>query len=347
MSEKITGLYKRGQVYWYAWQINGRRVFISLDTRDYSEAVQKILEIRSKPELSDSGQWDWEVQNYVQLALSQGTLSKAYARSRRNVLLKFGKDYQIHHPRQVNPKLLQEWHDKLKQQSHRTAQHYLFCVQAFFKHLISQGKMVSNPAKYVSTDKVMLSARKDFLPASFVSQLISECKDPDLKFILLCGFDAGLRKIEIIEARPGWFHLDRGSLTIQKTETFQPKDRDERTIPLTSRFKDFLKIYGFKHPFMLRPEIEHGQHVYRYDFRKLFNSYMKQKKFSHITAHDMRRSFASNLVIAGVSVFKVAVWLGDGVEVVQKHYAHLLPMDNDIERGVSTEGILSQPQVDE
>ena len=51
-----------------------------------------------------------------------------------------------------------------------------------------------------------------------------------------------------------------------------------------------------------------------------------------MTTHDMRRSFASNLVIAGVSIFKVAVWLGDDVRVVQTHYAHLLADDRDVDR---------------
>ena len=39
----------------------------------------------------------------------------------------------------------------------------------------------------------------------------------------------------------------------------------------------------------------------------------------------MRHTFASLLAIAGVSIFKIAQWLGDDVRVVERHYAHLLP----------------------
>jgi hypothetical protein len=46
----------------------------------------------------------------------------------------------------------------------------------------------------------------------------------------------------------------------------------------------------------------------------------------------MRHTFASLLAIAGVSIFKIAQWLGDDVKVVERHYAHLLPQDSDIER---------------
>jgi hypothetical protein len=46
----------------------------------------------------------------------------------------------------------------------------------------------------------------------------------------------------------------------------------------------------------------------------------------------MRRSFASNLASAGVSIYKVAQWLGDGVEVVERSYGHLAPADQDVNK---------------
>jgi len=36
-------------------------------------------------------------------------------------------------------------------------------------------------------------------------------------------------------------------------------------------------------------------------------------------------------VAAGVSIYKIAQWLGDDVRFVQQHYAKLLPKDADIE----------------
>lgn len=48
--------------------------------------------------------------------------------------------------------------------------------------------------------------------------------------------------------------------------------------------------------------------------------------------HVMRHSFASNLVSAGVSLYKVAKWMGDDPRVVDKHYAKLTPDDGDIEK---------------
>jgi site-specific recombinase XerD len=49
----------------------------------------------------------------------------------------------------------------------------------------------------------------------------------------------------------------------------------------------------------------------------------------------MRHTFASLLVSAGESIYKVAVWLGDEVSTVQKHYGHLTPDNHGIEKAFS------------
>jgi len=46
-----------------------------------------------------------------------------------------------------------------------------------------------------------------------------------------------------------------------------------------------------------------------------------------------RHTFASLLVQAGVSVYKVSRWIGNGIEVCTRHYAAMRPdLDADIDR---------------
>jgi integrase len=59
-------------------------------------------------------------------------------------------------------------------------------------------------------------------------------------FVMHAGFEAGLRRNEIVEARPSWFSLKGRSLRVQKTETFRPKDREARAVPLTDVFIAFV-----------------------------------------------------------------------------------------------------------
>jgi integrase len=50
-----------------------------------------------------------------------------------------------------------------------------------------------------------------------------------------------------------------------------------------------------------------------------------------ITAYGMRHTFASNFLIANVTDFKVAKWLGHAdTRMIHKHYGHLTSFDADI-----------------
>jgi integrase len=119
---------------------------------------------------------------------------------------------------------------------------------------------------------------------------------------------------------------------IAKTATFSCKDKEERTIPLTAEFAEFLARWGLRGPFLLRPEKKHGRNLYRFEPKKPVAAYFAAQGVQ-CTIHDMRRTFVSLRLSAGVSVFKLAKWTGDGVQVLQRHYGHLLADDEDIEAG--------------
>jgi integrase len=164
-----------------------------------------------------------------------------------------------------------------------------------------------------------------------VDTLIAECRDDALRFVLFCGFHAGMRKEEVIEARPEWFDLASGHVHIGPTPTWIPKDRERRSVPLSPSFRLFLAGYGLPSPYMLAPKVKRGRARYRYDFRRPFQAHLKACGV-RCTFHDARRTFASLLVSAGVSIYKVAKYLGDGVGVVEKHYGHLQADNGELDR---------------
>jgi integrase len=193
-----------------------------------------------------------------------------------------------------------------------------------------------NPAAKVRVKTPSLAARADFCSPALRDKLVSECPRDDLKFVLYCGFHAGLRFNEIVEAKASWFDLEAGLLHLRKHEGIQFKDGEERTIPLTKEFSAFLKIYGLHEPYMVHAEIPaRRKSMYRWDFGRPFNLYMAAQEAPFVTPHIMRHTFASLLASAGVSIYKIAKWLGDDVRTVQRHYAKLLPNDSEIERAFS------------
>ncbi len=125
-------------------------------------------------------------------------------------------------------------------------------------------------------------------------------------FVMHAGFEAGLRRNEIVEARPSWFSLKGGSLRVQKTETFRPKDREARAVPLTDVFIAFVESYPMDGTWCIAPEIQRRKSRYRYDFIRPFDLYLKfmgvelgARSLFRITPHVMRHTFGSPLAIAG------------------------------------------------
>jgi integrase len=216
-------------------------------------------------------------------------------------------------------------------------------IRGFCTWLVEKKKLRFNPAEFIQT-RCMTSAKgRPFCRREQVDELIVGSPDNDLKFIQFAGFHAGLRKEEIIQARPEWFDLRLNIITIVESEDWKPKDKDKRSIPLSKAFRKFLVeemcVNGeLPGPFLLKPEKVQGKARYRYDFRKPFEEYVRSKKLDWVKPHVMRHTFASLLAIAGVSIFKIAKWLGDDVRVVERHYAHLLPQDPDVERAFGDAG---------
>jgi integrase len=216
-----------------------------------------------------------------------------------------------------------------------TAQIHIRALRAFFTWGVRQGLAVSNPFARLRLRQIDQPARVRFCTRQQRDALIDAATTDDLRFILLAGFDAGMRKNETIEARVGWFDLAGRAVHLQNTPTFRLKDRDARAVPLTGRFVEFLGSYlAGRQPdeFALRPDVKQGKGTYRYDFHRPFNDLVTGQGVRWVTYHVLRHTFASLLVQAGVSIYKVARWMGDGVEVVQAHYGHLAPGDSDIER---------------
>ena len=83
------------------------------------------------------------------------------------------------------------------------------------------------------------------------------------------------------------------------------------------------------------------RHRYRFDFCKRFERLIKEQGIV-CSYHDLRRTFASLKVLAGVSLFKVSSWCGHRTSVceesyahlIEESYAHMIPMDDQIDVGL-------------
>jgi integrase len=271
------------------------------------------------------------------------------AKNQKYVLDLFIKEAGILKLHDLQPYSMPQWARTKKQvKSVETVRSYTKNLKAFRRWLLDQG-LVRELDELSMPDQPPVG-RKNWLEQDEVNRIIEAVKPEyrpkakpetierakldadDLRFILHCGFNAGLRRKEISEIRVDWFDLDRGVLHVFSGNGFTTKDHAGRSVPLKKAFKGFLQTHlAGKTGYVLAPDKVKGKGAYRYDANRRVRSHFTKCKV-RCTWHDMRRSFASNLVSKGESIYLVAKWLGDGVGVVEKSYGHVAPAAGNIDR---------------
>jgi len=173
---------------------------------------------------------------------------------------------------------------------------------------------------------------------------------PTATLLVAVGCYLGLRPEEIIMLR--WQDLSLDAVDPQTGKSkpvchvvahdgWKPKDGEDRDVPISDPLLVILKQHRQKEGYLLeaepgRPGRRRGGKgwVYRYDPKKVWLRIMRRIEAAggrSITMYGMRHSFASNLLIAGVSDVKVSRWLGHSdTRMLHRHYGHLLSYDDDI-----------------
>lgn len=330
------GLYLRGKIWWLAITADtGKRHYVSLSTKKLDEAIKKAAAIRARPSIRLPAEWAQESAIYLAERIKEGRLSPIYARSRRTTLKLFATENDIDQPARVTTKMLQAWHDGRASKNPETAKHYVLHVRAFLGWLVTKNRLQLNPAVGVRFHSHPARTRDVFVERTKIAHLIDNAPNDELRLIMLLGFECGMRRTEICEARVEWLNIPASTITIPaKDGVFQRKNRRSSTVPMTMRVAEFFRKREWPGPFLIRPNKGYGRHIYRIEFEDAFTAYMNEMGVI-CTCHDMRRSFCSNRIAAGMSVEEVAFIVGDTPQVVWKNYARFIPKTHRAELGAA------------
>lgn len=311
--------------------MNGVRHCVSLKTSDLSEAITRAAEYSRTLNIQSRDTITAVARKCLDDRLASGRIRKKTVTGSMNAVNAMVRFFGDVTATRITAQQGTQFYQHLREtMSEAGAQCYIRSLRSIWSWIATKHHLPVNPLR-LKMQRLAKSPRRDFCTREERDLLIANTPNDELKLILLLGFHAGLRKMEIVEARPQWFDIGAGLIHVGKTETFTPKDSDDRTIPMSAVLKAFLMQYSLPGPFAIAPAVKHGKSEYRYDFRRPFNEYVASRGVA-CTAHTMRRTFASLLVSSGVSIYKISKWLGDEVATVEKAYAHLIAGDADIDK---------------
>ena len=206
---------------------------------------------------------------------------------------------------------------------------HLSALRTFFKYLVREGVVESNPARTVSTPK-----KEKHLPAVMqTSDVALLLEQPDTSAILGIRdrawlellYASGLRISELVR-------IDLDDLELRaRLVKVHGKGSKERIVPFGSKAEEALRAY-----FNIRGELAHdveeqavfvnyrGERITTRSIRRLFDGYLRDASLrAGISPHTLRHSFATHLLTAGADLRGIQELLGHASLSTTQKYTHL------------------------
>jgi integrase len=190
----------------------------------------------------------------------------------------------------------------------------LSLLKHVFTKAIEWGKCKENPAKKVKRLKGEVK-RVRFLMPDEVQKLLPNCVDY-LKPIVTLAVHTGMRKGELFTLKWEQVNFEQGIITLHDT-----KNGERRDIPMDETVKTTLKEMERKGDYVFCNE--QGETFVR--VQRSFEAAVKKSRIEDFHFHDLRHTFASNLLMEGEDLNTVRELLGHKDLTMTLRYAHLSP----------------------
>jgi len=317
----MMAVHKRGKSYVIDYYVDGRRIRETigpnkqlaqtvLRKREVQVAENRFLDVRRFPKIR------FEDMSREYLEVHSKTNKRSYVRDVAIVkhLDEFfaGKNLD-----EISPADVEKYkRHRLAKVSKSTVNRELACFKHIFKKANEWGKTDRDPTRAVRLLKTP-PPRIRYLEVEEINALYSACS-PFLKPIILVAVNTGMRKGELLNLK--WSDLDFEKRLIYLSDT---KGAARREVPMNDIVHDTVltiqrnphSIYVFCH--------QNGQ-PYR-DIRASLDKAATEGRIEGLRFHDLRHTFASQLVMSGVDLKTVQELLGHRTIEMTLRYSHLSP----------------------
>jgi len=187
----------------------------------------------------------------------------------------------------------------------------LNCLRAMLNRAVEWGMLKESPIRKLRRYKEP-PGRVRYLALEEIPRLLAVCAKHIIAVVIIALY-TGMRKGEITRLR--WRDIDgvNGFVHVESSKNYERRD-----IPMSEEVKELFNG-------MTRGPEESKVFPMIGDFKKAWWSSLKRAGITDFRFHDLRHTFASYLVMAGVSIMVVKELLGHKTLTMTLRYSHLAP----------------------
>jgi len=320
------GIYRRGNIYWIRYAgLDGRIIRESSGSTKFRDAEFLLIQRRNdikegkQPEVKRIANHTFHelVEQYSKWAERQRCFkSKIY-------FIKQLSEAFGHLPlRRFNTMLLEQYQTERLQKGNKpaTVNRLLATLKHMFTKAVEWDMVEEETLKRIRRVRFLEENNKRLRYLSKEEcQTLINCCDKHLKPIVICALNTGMRKSEILNLKWDNVDLKHGFILLDRTKNGERREipiNDTLRMNLDSLIRRLDTPYVFYDPSTGKP--------YQ-DIKRSFHTALRKAGIRDFHFHDLRHTFASHLVMAGVDLTTVKELLGHKTLTMTLRYAHLAP----------------------
>lgn len=325
---KMKGLYKRGEVWWIRYAgPDGKIRFESSKSSSFKDAhafliARKKEVMEGHDPVAAKRVVRYTFQELAQQYLPWAERQRSYQTSKKYLVPQLQEAFGSCALPSITTRLVEAYQTTLMTagKTPATANRYLATLKHMFTKAVEWEMVDEETLKRVRRVKLLPehNRRLRHLSSDECHTLIQACL-PHLRPIVITALNTGMRNEEILSLK--WdthIDLNHGFILLDRT-----KGGQRREIPINQRVRGVLQALTRR---VDSPYVFTDSQGNRFgDVKRAFHTACRRASIYDFTFHDLRHTFASHLVMAGVDLPTVKELLGHRTLSMTLRYAHLSP----------------------
>lgn len=317
------GIYKKGENWFIDYYVIHRRKREKIGTsktlaenvlrkRKLAVAENRFLDIRKPHKI----RFEEFANTFLELHSKPNKRPNSIRRD-IGLIKNLGRFFGGRHLYEITPMLIERFKsERMQEVCPATVNREIACLKCIFNKAVKWGKAEKNPVNDVrmlkENNRILRYLEKDE-----IGRLIDNCADY-LKPIVTVAVFTGMRKSEVLNLV--WKEVDLGRGLIQLHDT---KNGESRAVYLNKSVVAALREQKLKSDGLYVFRSEMGKPYV--NLTKSFASALARSGITNFRFHDLRHTFASQLVMSGIDLNTVRELMGHKSIEMTLRYAHLSP----------------------